>query len=227
MKTMLRKTLALGVLILLVGSQIFASQWEFGLKAGMIRSKAGISRDLPYITVGPINELTLGSYLSYFFIKDQLGLQPEINYSVKGFDVLETDRGQKISSKYKISYIEIPVLISYRFLLRGRFKPGLVFGPNFGFAHKVREIQTAFGDTEKRELDDNLKKMDVGLVFGGNIRYYLGSISVILSARYILGLVNISKNIMKVAYDFQEVDTIKNRALTISLGVSFSPTASR
>jgi hypothetical protein len=140
---------------------------------------------------------------------------------------VEEDIGQEISSKYKISTIEIPVLISYRFPLRGRLKPGLVFGPYFGFAHKVKEVQTAFGETAKRELDDNLKKTDVGLVFGGNVRYRIGSIGIILSARYSLGLTNISKNIMEVAYDFLENDTIKNRAFTISLGVAFIPPASR
>lgn len=227
MKKTLWKTLVLCVCVLLAASQIFASDWEFGLKAGMVRSKASFSRELLYITLDPLSELCLGSFLSFFFIKDQFGLQPEINYSVKGFDVGETDQGQDISSKYKISAIEIPVLIAYRFPVRGRLKPGLVFGPYLGFAHKVREVQTAFGSTEKRELDDNLKKTDVGLVFGGNIRYSLGSMNVLLSVRYYLGLTNISKNITKVSYDFQENDTIKNRAFTVSLGITFVPPASR
>ncbi len=227
MKKTYREALVLSAAIFLAGSQIFASQWEWGFKTGIVRSKAGFSHDLPYITLGPINELSLGSYLSYFFIKDQLGLQPEINYSVIGFDVLEEDLGQEVSSKYKISYVEIPFLIAYRFPLRGRFKPGLVLGPYLGFAHSVREVQTAFGNTEKRELNDNLKKTDIGLVFGGNVRYTLGSMNVMLSVRYGLGLVNISKNIMEVSYDFRENDTIKNRAFTISLGIAFIPRASR
>jgi hypothetical protein len=221
------KTLVLCVTIMIVGNQLIASEWEFGLKAGIVRSKAHFSRDLPYITLEPIDEFCFGSFLSFMFVGKNLGVQPEINYSVKGFDVVETDQGQTISSQYKISYIEIPVLISYRFPLKGRFKPGLVFGPYVGFALKVREVQTAFGETDTRELDDNLKKTDIGLVFGGNIHYRLGTVDLILSAHYSLGLVNISKNIKEVAYDFQEGDTIKKRALTISLGVAFIPPASR
>jgi len=227
MKMTLLKILVLCAAILLTGSQIFASHWEWGFKTGIVRSRAGFSHDLPYITLAPIDEFTLGSYLSFFFIKDQLGLQPEINYSVKGFDVLEEDFGQEVSSKYKISYFEIPVLIACKFLLRGRFKPGLVAGPYLGFALKAREVQTAFSSTEIRELDDNLKKTDFGLLFGGNVRYRLGSMHVLLSVRYSLGLVNISKNIMDVSYDFGERDTIKNRSLTISLGISYIPRAPR
>lgn len=227
MKKTLGKTFVLYAFILLLGSLLFSSEWEFGLKAGVARSKAGFSRALPYITMEPLNELSFGPFLSCFFIGNQLGIQPEINYSIKGFDAVETDQGQKVSSKYKISYIEIPVLISYRFPLKGRIKPGLVFGPYFGFAHLVREVQTAFDNTEKRELDDNLKNMDVGLAFGGNVRYRLGSMNVLLSVRYSLGLINISKNITEVAYDFHGDDTIKNRAFAISLGIAFVPPASR
>ena len=215
------------MLILLMGSQIFANQWEWGLKAGIIRSKANFSRDLPYITVESLNAFSVGSFLSLFFIKDRLGIQPELNYSVKGFDIVEEDLVEKISSKYKISYFEIPVLIAYKVPLKGHIKPGLVFGPYIGFAHKVREVQTAFGNTKMRELDDNLKKMDFGLVFGGNVRYRLGSTNVLLSVRYSLGLVNISKNIKEVSYDFRENDTIRNSAIILSLGVAFIPPASR
>jgi hypothetical protein len=227
MKKMLWKVLVLGVFILIFGNQIFASDWELGIKAGLVRSKAEFSLDLPYLAVESLNTFSVGSYISYFFLWDQLGIQPEIHYSVKGFDIVEQDLGQEISSQYRISYIEVPVLISYKFPLKGHIKPGLVFGPYFGFAHKVEEVQTVFGSTERRELDDNLENTDVGLVFGGNVRYRLGPVHVLLSVRYNLGLVNISKNIMDVAYEFGDDDWIKNRALTVSLGVAFIPTAYR
>ncbi len=227
MKKRLGKVLALGVFLLLVGNQVLASQSEWGLKTGIVRSRAGFSGDLPYINIESLNTFSLGAFVSFFFIKNQLGIQPEIHYSIKGFDVVEEDLGQEISSKYKISYIEIPVLIAYKFPLKGRLKPGLVLGPYVGFANKAMEVQTAFGSTEKRELDDNLKKTDFGLVFGANVRYRLGSVNVLLSVRYSLGLVNISRNIMEVSYDFGENDTIKNRALSLSLGVAFIPPASR
>ena len=227
MRAVFRKILMLSVTILIAGSFGIASQWEWGLKTGLVRSKANFSRDLPYATVGPLNAFSVGAFLSNFFINGRLGIQPEIHYSVKGFDILEEDLGEEISSKYKISNFEIPVLIAYRIPLRGRFMPGLVFGPYWGIAHKVTEVQTVFGNKEKRELDDNLKGTDAGLVFGGNLRYRIGSMDILLSVRYSLGLTNISKNIREVAYDFQTDDTIKNRALILSIGLSFIPPVSR
>jgi hypothetical protein len=213
--------------LFVLSNQISAFQWEWGLKTGMVQSKAGLSSDLPYTAVDSLNAFPLGSFLSFFFVEDQLGIQPEIHYSVKEFEILEEDLGQEISSKYKISYIEIPVLIAYRFPLRGRFKPGLVFGPCLGFAHKVMEVQTAFANTEKRELDDNLKNQDFGLVIGGNVRYNIGSMNILLGLRYNLGLSNILKNITDVSYDFHENDTIKNRAWALSIGIAFIPRAHR
>jgi hypothetical protein len=227
MKTAFQKTLVLGLAVLTAGSLGLASRWEWGLKTGLVRSRAYFSRDLPYATVGSLNAPCVGVFLSNFFIDGQLGIQPELNYVVKGFDVLEEDLGQEISSQYKVSYFEIPVLIAYRIPMRGRIKPGLVFGPYWGIARKVTEVQTAFGNEEKRELDDNLKDTDVGLVFGGNIRYRLGSMDILLSVRYSLGLTTISKDIREVAYDFQSDDTIKNRALTLTLGIVFNPSAER
>lgn len=222
-----RTLLLFSLPVLFVGNLLHASGWEFGLRAGVTRSKAAISRDLPFLTVKPNDEISASSFLTFFFSGDGFGIQPEIGYSVKGFAVMENDREEEISTKYKISYIEIPILLAYRFPLKGSLKPGLVFGPYFGFAQKVREVQTAFGNTERRELDDNLAKTDIGLVFGGNLQYRLGSVSILLSARYSLGFVNISKNIMDVSYDFEDDDTIKNRALTVSLGIAFAPSASR
>ena len=154
--------------------------------------------------------------------QDLLLLQPEIHLSIKGFDMLETDQGQEISSKYKISYIKIPLLISCKFPLAGRLKPGMVIGPYIGLANKVQEVQSAFGVTEERELGDNLKKTDFGILLGGNVRYEMGKLTVILAARYSIGLVSISKDIQQVAYDFDSNDTIKNRALSIMFGIALN-----
>lgn len=191
------------------------------MKFGFVHARADLSRGIPGITWGPIHEFSAGLYLSMDIVGGQLGLQPEVNFLAKGFDALENDQGEDVSSKYKISYIEIPVLVYWKLPLKGRLRPGIFFGPYFGFATKVMEIQTAFGEIEKRELGENLKGRDFGLIFGGNVRYGLGSVVLMLDIRYTLGLNNISKDITAVAYEFQESDKIKNRALTMGLGIGF------
>jgi hypothetical protein len=217
------------ILLILLGGCMFLSisenclfSQELGAKAGIVRSHANISGFIPWLEFQPINEFSAGIYFNYDVIGGQLGFQSEINYVIKGFDAVEQDLGETISSKYKIQYLEIPLLITYKVPLKGRIKPGVVFGPYFGIPLKVMEVQTAFGETEKRELDDNLKNTDFGLVFGANVRYILGSVNLILDVQYNLGLTNISNDITEVAYEFFEDDTIKNRALTFTLGLGFN-----
>jgi hypothetical protein len=194
---------------------------ELGAKFGLARSHADISQEIPGITYQSMNDIAGGIFLSIDIIGGQVGLQPEINYIVKGFDVKEMDQGEEISSKYKISYIEIPVLIYYKAPLKGKIIPGVFVGPYVGFAQKVMEVQTAFGETEKRDVGDNLKGQDFGLLFGGNVRYRVGSFKLMLDVRYSIGFNNIAQDIMDIAYEFREDDTIKNRSLVVSLGVAF------
>jgi len=200
---------------------------EQGLKFGFVRSQAAVSREIPGMTWGSINVFSPGLYFSRNIFGGQWGLQAEVNFSTKGFDARETDQGEEVSSKYKISYIEIPILLYWKLPLKGRIMPGLFFGPYLGHAQKVMEIQTAFGETEKRELGENLKNLDIGLILGVNIRYGLGAMVLMSDIRYSLGLNNISKDIEAVAYEFQEGDGIKNGALTLSLGVGFDLTKSK
>lgn len=216
------------LLIFLIGCSVLSfsatcllSQ-ELGVRTGIARSHATISGFIPWLDFRHITEFSAGLFFSYDVIGDQLGFQPEISYVVRGFDAVEEDQGETISSRYKIHYIEIPLLITYKVPLKGRIKPGVAFGPYFGFPLKVMEVQTAFGETEKRELDDNLKKTDYGLVFGANVRYRFGTVSMILDFRFNLGLTNISKDITAIAYEFSEDDTIKNRSLAFTLGLGFN-----
>jgi len=194
---------------------------EFGARFGLARSHAAISQEIPGATYRAMNDLAAGIFLSFDVIGGQLGLQPEVNYIVKGFDVRETDQGEEVSSKYKVSYIEVPVLFYFKPRFDWKIKPGVFVGPYVGFAQKATEVQTAFGETEKRDLGDNLKGQDFGLLFGGSVRCSLGSLDLMLDVRYSIGFNNISKDIMDVAYEFEDNDTIKNRSVVVSLGVAF------
>ena len=195
---------------------------ELGFKAGISHSRAGISGEIPWMTFKSIQDVSAGVYFSLDIFGERLGLQPELNYTIKGFDAREMDGAEEVSSKYKISYLEFPVLVYYRIPLHGNLRPRLFFGPYLGLPQKVTEVQRAFGSTEKRDVGSNLKEHDAGLVFGGSVGYPLGSLEIRLDVRYNLGMTNISRDITQVAYEFQEGDTIKNRALTLTVGVGFN-----
>lgn len=224
---MRRVPLLLFVCLVLLSSGNPLDGQELGAKFGLARSHADISQEIPGITYQSMNDISGGIFLSINIIGGRLSLQPEVNYIIKGFDVKEMDQGEEVSSKYKISYIEVPVLIYYKFPLKGKIIPGVFVGSYVGFAQKVTEVQTAFGETEKRDVGDNLKGQDFGLLFGGNIRYRTGSLHLMLDVRYSIGFNNIAQDIMDIAYEFREHDTIKNRSFVVSLGVAFNLSKNR
>lgn len=202
--------------------QLFSASTQMGVKAGILNARTEISGDLPGIQLRSINEFSGGLFLSLNFGSGRWGIQPEFLFSTKGFDARETYQGLEVSSKYKINYFEIPLFLSYRLFSHKRIETKLLLGPYFAFPGKVREIQTIGGQTEERELGDNLKNTDGGMAFGLDIRIRFKRFFLIMSARYSMGIENISRDIQAVSYDLNREDTIKNRSLSLMFGGAIS-----
>jgi hypothetical protein len=121
----------LGFLILLASVKPVDGH-ELGIKAGVSHSRVGIYGEIPWITFKAIQDFSTGICLSLDIFGDRIGLQPEVNYTIKGFGVREMDGAEEIFSKYKISYLEFPVLVYHKIPLRGKIKPKLFMGPYLG-----------------------------------------------------------------------------------------------
>ena len=97
------------------GSFIFST--ELGIKAGIMHSHSVLSQELPGISYEPISEFTGGVFFSTILLGRRICFQPEVWYTKKGFDAVETYLGQEISSIYQITYFEVPLLLSALFSL--------------------------------------------------------------------------------------------------------------
>jgi hypothetical protein len=210
------------ILLSLCLGPLSGAQSQLGIKAGLTNAWTDFSGSLPGIQFNSITDFSLGAFMSFGILSNRFSLQPEIHYIQKGFDARETNQGEEISSVYKISYFEIQMLLTYKLSLKGSIKPIVVLGPYLAFPGKVREIQTAFGEREEREMDDNLKNLDTGVVLGFEIHYQQKTFHLILGGYYCLGLTNISRDIQAVSYDLNENDTIKNRSLSLRIGLAFN-----
>jgi hypothetical protein len=199
---------------------LFGANTQLGINAGFVNSWTQFSQNLPGSQLESINRIGGGAYLWLQLGFGRIGIQAEVLSCTKGFDVRETYQGQDISSVYTIRYFEIPVLLSYRLFSHKKLQPVLLAGFYFGIPGKVWVAQTVEGQTEERELGDNLKQTDAGTVIGLDLRYRLKRICLVLAARYQHGLTNISRNTQAVSYDFDANDTIKNRSLSLMLGLA-------
>ena len=103
-----------------------------------------------------------------------------------------------------LSYLTLPVLVKYSFEDAGF---GAYLGPQIGYllSAKIKEG----GVTE--DIKEDVKSTDFSGIIG--VEYFL-PMGVGLSARYQLGLSNVAK-------DTEDEGSVKNKALTFTLGYRF------
>jgi len=142
-----------------------------------------------------------GVFMEYSF-NPQFAVQPEVLFMMKGTKAEEGD------GKYKLTYIEIPVLLKFKPTMEGNFKPGIFAGPAVGLLMSAKE------DPGGEDIKDNLKSIDFGIAFGAGFMYMMqngGGIT--FDARYTMGMGTID--------DTEADETIKNTNISFMVGYSF------
>lgn len=159
---MKRVLLAVGVLISAAG---YSQGFQFGLKAGVnVSNYTGGDIENSAI-VGFQGGATLG-----FLLGDHFAIQPEVLFSSQGAKI---DGIGSNKEKFRVSYINVPVLAKYRFT--GGFY--LEAGPQVGF--KVNE------DIPNNTIDNFAKDLDLSVAAGLG---YHSSIGLGVGARYTAGI---------------------------------------
>jgi len=130
-------------------------------------------------------------------------------YSRRGFK--ESDSG--ISAQFKINYLELPLLVGYRFPTSGGVRPYLMGGGQLGFKVGCTVEGSSGGVTESFACDDpnlgggDFSSTDFAIVGGGGLALPVGLNHLNIDVRYAVGLVKIEKS-----------SEVKNRGFTFGLG---------
>jgi hypothetical protein len=121
-----------------------------GIKAGVNMSNwTGNDIDNTDSKIG----LAFGGFFDFGF-SPNFGLEADLLYSQKGFK--ESIEGTDY--KFKTDYLEIPLLLKYKFTTQGNFKPAIVAGPAVGIL-----LSAKYEDVDYK---DYFKSTDFGLAFG-------------------------------------------------------------
>jgi hypothetical protein len=168
-------------------------------------------------------------------VSEIFSVQPELLYIQKGYsiDLEETIMGRKFSEKSKtgMNHIEMPVLAKASFGSEA-VKAYINAGPSVGFAlgghysyqstgmfNMESSGKIRFGEGEDDEtlyLDtEDYNRIDVGMQFGGGVALKAGPGSLLLDARYGLGLSNFWKT---PEGESSEDYKSRNRVFAISVG---------
>jgi len=112
---------------------------------------------------------------------DIFSLEPEALFAMKGAQF--EAQGTQVSQS--IGYIEIPVLARATWPNQSNLKPAIFVGPALGIL-----LSNEIEDGAEIDLKDGSKNADFGVVFGGGVDYMLAKGSILLDARYELGLIS-------------------------------------
>lgn len=148
-------------------------------------------------------------------ISSSLSLQPELLYSVKGAELTYDNAFASGTGKFRLNYIEAPVLL--RANLTNNFN--IHFGPYFAYLvdAKISNETDGGGFNFEEEIDnDDLNKFDYGLAVGLGIEFD----SFGIGARYNYGLQTVGKErtFLGQTYTFPEG---KNSSLSVYATIKF------
>jgi hypothetical protein len=174
-------------------------QVSYGLKAGVNFA------DLSFDSSEDVATSTRIGVLAGGFATVRLGwlaLQPEAIYTIKGASL---DIGD-IDSEFIVDYLEVPVLARLA-LPRALY---VAAGPSVALRLRARS-RTAFGgSTEEIDLDDEVERVDLGIV--GAVGLELGRWAI--DGRYTHGLSDSDT-------DTSDIVSVRNRVFSLSLGIRF------
>ena len=181
------------------------AQWEVGGLIGF--NVAGIS-----VSSAPSSEdyssklgFGLGAVVDRL-LTDQIILHLEPMYLQKG----GTIKTSSFTLKFKVNYIELPIMIKYAFFINSVVVPYAMAGPSIGLLTSAK-YEDDEGSTQDEK--DNTNGFDFGLGLGGGVSYPHGNMTFFAETRYVFGLTNINS--------VSDESTVKNRGLLVFFGVTF------
>jgi hypothetical protein len=195
-------------IIFIFSAHITLAQWHVGGKAAVTLSN--------YKSKTPWKEASntgfAFGFVGYKQINTTLGVHLQLEYIQKGYfhKICNT-----IYDKLEASYIEVPVMLDYSFLLPLKnFKGHGTVG--FYTAYWLSAKYKTKGFDESSESFDfkknNASRFDLGPSLGARIEYVLNNGSVSLDFRYEIGLLDLQKN---------QNDNTKNTNRALIVGLSY------
>lgn len=218
-----------------------ASQGQFGIKVGTsisnfsyvdtgpipnlgfdIDLRQHLGYEIEWIQLGdqkPLITPYIGIYWSYKIV-NRLKLITELSFMQKGVNFSQSEY-EKITYKVKISYLEIPVLLSYSFIQKPKFVSELQSGLYGSLSLDARKIIEIYDSERSVSSLENARKIVSGFLFGLNFKYRIKEDFVLLNVR---GFIDINDALL-IPDDqvniYHQIQKIKNVGTYITLGYEF------
>ena len=197
----------------------FNPEWAFGVNAGATLSKVRFNP-----TIKQENLLKYAGGVTVRYISEKsLGLQAELNYSIRGWDqeadttyhdpteLVQPSDTSRFTSSRSLAYIELPILTHIYFNMGDRMRIIFLMGPQIScyLGEKSTYERKAFHPTPQKVQ----KPFDYGILGGMGLELRTGVGSFVLDGRYYFGLSDIF-NSTKADYFQASPNQVMNFKLT-------------
>lgn len=150
----------------------------------------------------------LGGFAT-FDVAGPFALQPELNYIQKGAQ----DETASPTVTTKLNYIQLPILAKVQTPSPGLVSPNVFLGPSAALNIKAEEE----AGSSTNDISDDIRSFDLGAVFGVGVDANVGTGTLLVDARYGLGLIDIT--------DDDDVGTtdpsLRNQGFMLTVGYAF------
>ncbi len=208
-----RSIVALVTAVLLGVSVVASAQVTGGVKAGV--NIANMTFEQAGNTLTPSSRTVFtGGAFAEFGVLPHVSIQPEALFTMKGaeYSLSGLPSMPVGTAKMKCTYLDVPVLVKVDVPTTGAFVPYLYAGPNFGFLLSAKVSSDMSGSLLEEDVKKDMKSTDVGIAFGGGVRFG----KLLAEVRYVRGLTNVLK-----AGDLVAPPTFRNHGIQLMAGIRF------
>lgn len=202
---------------------------SFGVRAGLNINSLSYSGSQTELDLKSRAGFHAGAVLDWNFASD-FYLQPGVFFTTRGAksEFSEPEFNYSLTQKINASYLQIPVVVSYRLPVGQSLKIDFHAGPYFAFGlgGKVKFEENDGGEVTKwdykvfkkstdEQENGDIKPFDMGLRFGAGVhiqKFYVG-------LEYDLGLSNIART--GDMYQWDNNDKLRNGSFAITVGYNF------
>jgi len=161
----------------------------FGAKVGMNMAKfSGSDADLGDESPGFKLGATVGGFVTYS-LSDKLTIRPEVLFTQKGTKYKISEEGIDGTWKFKMNWLDIPILVVYQVV----DNINVIVGPYFDlYLGGEIVVESDFGDFDEKIESEDVSSLGFGLIFGGA---YGVTDNIDVEARFALGLSSIDDEV--------------------------------
>jgi hypothetical protein len=167
----------------------------------------------------PVYSPFIGVYYNYQ-ISNRFGLRPELSFTQKGVNFSQSDY-ERVIFKVKISYLEIPVSVTFKFVKKDKFVSELYLGGYGAFKiNAVKQVATHNSEVEKTQINC-VENFEAGIHFGFSFKFMMFEKFFLFDIRSFIGLTDIFYMPDDQPGLYHETQKTKNTGFNLTVGYEF------